>query len=578
MPQSKALAIYLPDGQVTPPINPYGRLIANAGTYRALAQSGQCRRLHVQSRPPGDPWEVGEELGILPNAVEVTTGSLLGAESAARAGTLLSGQPYLSEPAWVRRHAGRDTAYSIVGTIFAYASATHRELMMHSALAPLQEWDALVCSSPTLRQTVADTFDRWEDYLRQRLSGDELDTPSGNGARRLRLPRPQLPVIPFGSDVEKIAGQAADSAARAYLRTALGIGSDDVMVYFLGRLSYYDKAFPQAMIKAVQAAGRRTGVTTHFVMTGWFPEGPKDRRMFEEVVSAYAPGLSVTFLDGNDPVVVGQCWAAADIFLLLSDTILETFGQALVEAMAAGVPVVVSDWDGYRSIVRDGREGFLVPTMGAPSGALGESLALLQATGMIGYPQYAGAVAQHTAVSVEAAAQALEALIASPDLRREMGAAGQYRAREHFSWPVVASQYSEVFTELAAIRARAEQSGELPSAGHRSNPLRGDPFLDFRTLPTTVLTDDTALRLAPGHADRAAGSMLADPIPALDGMFPGLRGSASEAESVLELLEVGGSQSVGQVLSAFPARRRAFVRMTIMWLAKAGAVEWVAPD
>ncbi len=277
-------------------------------------------------------------------------------------------------------------------------------------------------------------------------------------------------------------------------------------------------------------------------------------------------------------MVVGKCWAAADIFLLLSDTILETFGQALVEAMAAGVPVVVSDWDGYRSIVRDGKEGFLVPTMGAPSGALGESLALLQATGMIGYPQYAGAVAQHTAVSVEAAAQALEALIASPDLRREMGAAGQRRARERFSWPVVAGQYSEVFTELATIRARAEQAGELASAGHRSNPLRGDPFLDFRTLPTTVLTDDTALRLAPGHADPAAGSMLADPIPALDGMFPGLRGSASEAESVLELLEVGGSQSVGQVLSAFPARRRAFVRMTIMWLAKAGAVEWVAPD
>ncbi len=578
MPQSESLAIYLPEGQVTPPTNPYGRLIANAGTYRALAQSGHYRQLHVQSRTPRDSSELGEELGVLPNAVEVTTGSLLSAESAVRAGTLLSGQPYLSEPAWVRRHAGRDSAYSIVGTIFAYASATHRELMMHSALAPLHEWDALVCSSPTLRQTVEDTFDRWEDYLRERLSGHDRYTPSGDASRLLQLPRPQLPVIPFGSDVEKIVGQAADAAARTDLRRALGIGPEDVMVYFLGRLSYYDKAYPQAMVKALDAARRRTGVTTHFVMTGWFPQGSNDRTMFEEVVSAYAPGLPVTFLDGNDPVVVGKCWAAADIFLLLSDTILETFGQALVEAMAAGVPVVVSDWDGYRSIVRDGREGFLVPTMGAPSGALGESLALLQATGMIGYPQYAGAVAQHTAVSVEAAAQALDALIASPDLRREMGAAGQRRAREKFSWPVVASLYHEVFTELATIRARAEQSGEPPSAGHRNNPLRGDPFLDFRTLPTTVLTDDTGLQLAPASADPAAGPLLVDPMPALDGMFPGLRGDLSEAESVLELLRDSGPQPVGEVLAAFPPRRRAFVRMTVMWLAKAGAIEWVAPD
>ena len=31
--------------------------------------------------------------------------------------------------------------------------------------------------------------------------------------------------------------------------------------------------------------------------------------------------------------------------------------------MAAGVPVVVSDWDGYRYTVNDGVEGFRVPTL-----------------------------------------------------------------------------------------------------------------------------------------------------------------------------------------------------------------------
>jgi alpha-maltose-1-phosphate synthase len=46
----------------------------------------------------------------------------------------------------------------------------------------------------------------------------------------------------------------------------------------------------------------------------------------------------------------------------------ETFGQAPVEAMAAGLPVVVTDWVGFRGAVRHGLDGMLVPTLMAPSG------------------------------------------------------------------------------------------------------------------------------------------------------------------------------------------------------------------
>ncbi len=568
MVPSDELAIYLPNGQVAPPVNPYGRLIANAGLYRALARYGGYRKLHFQSHGTLPLDRLAREL-LLPEGADVGTGtgsgvalgagSPLATQAPSRAGVLLSGQPYLSGLAWIRRNAAQDDAYSIVGSIFAFASATHREQMMESAMAPLQRWDALVCTSPALEEAVARTFDAWEDYLRERTGAT-------------RLPRPALPVIPLGADVERHAAWAADAGARKELRGSLGIADADVVVLFLGRLSFYDKAFPQAMFKAVEEAQRRTGVRTHFVMAGWFPAGEKDRARFEEAARSYAPLVDTHFLDGNDAGVVARCWAAADIFLLLSDTILETFGQAPVEAMAAGLPLVVSDWDGYRSIVRDGVDGFLVPTLGAPGGCLGETLALLQSLDAVSYSQYAGAVAQHTAVHVGRAADALSRLIASPELRASMGEAGRRRAREIFSWAAVVEQYRRLFSELAEERLRAVAGGTVNAAAHRMNPLRADPFEAFRGHPSAVMDEDLRLRLAPALGSAA---LAADPGVELDHLFPGLRGSEAEACRVVDLLREAGSLPVRELLLAFPPARRPFVRMTLAWLAKAGVVDWL---
>jgi glycosyltransferase involved in cell wall biosynthesis len=563
MVPSDELAIYLPQGRIAPPRNPYGRLIANAGLYRAVARYGGYRNLHFQShvKPPLD--ELAAELfGDGSAAVGISTGSPLTTEAPARAGVLLSGLPYLSEPAWIRRHSARDDAYSIVGSIFAFASPTHRERMMGSAMAPLQEWDALICTSPSLEEAVRRTFDHWEDYLRERTGA-------------ARLPRPALPVIPLGVDVERVEARAGDANARRTFRENHGISESDAVVLFLGRLSFYDKAYPQAMFKAVEAAQRTTGMRTHLIMAGWFP-GEGDQARFEAAAQRHAPGTDTLFLDGNDAGVVAQCWAAADIFLLLSDTILETFGQALVEAMAAGLPLVVSDWDGYRFIVRDGVDGFLVPTLGGPSGPLGETLALLQAIERVDYPQYVGAVAQHTAVHVGRAAEALSRLIASPDLRASMGAAGRDRARKLFSWPVVVEQYRQLFSQLTERRLRAAAAGVPGSAStHTLDPLRADPFAQFRGYATASMHDDLLLA-----ATSAAGPDAPCPGPSieLDDLFPGLRGSRAEAHRVLQLLREAGPLSVRELLADFSAGRHPFIRMSLVWLAKSGLVDWLGTD
>ena len=66
------------------------------------------------------------------------------------------------------------------------------------------------------------------------------------------------------------------------------------------------------------------------------------------------------------------------------------------------------------------------------------------------------------------AARALGQLIASPDLRRRMGAAGRVRVRDAFDWPVVVRAYNALADELTEIRNAAPE--QQPS--HRVNPLR----------------------------------------------------------------------------------------------------------
>ena len=68
-------------------------------------------------------------------------------------------------------------------------------------------------------------------------------------------------------------------------------------------------------------------------------------------------------MGGSEPVseeLKRQALSAADLALSLVDNTQETFGLAVAEAMAAGLPVVASDWNGYRDLIRHGVDGYLV--------------------------------------------------------------------------------------------------------------------------------------------------------------------------------------------------------------------------
>lgn len=564
------LAILLRPGDLPGAANAYGRLVANRGLFRALARHGGYDSItwHLE-RHGASTTKLLEHLrsALGSGNTRFTLASPLDTQPAVEAGTLLHGSAYVGPSAWVRRHAGQEQDYSLVGTFYGIAVAAARHQMLGSLLAPLQPWDAVICSSPTVQTAVRTMLENTGAYLAERTGASHL-------------PLPQLPVIPIGVDAERLAALGADRAARHSMRQQLGIGADAVAVLWVGRLSWFDKAFPQPMLLALELASQRSAVPVHFVVAGWFADAECDRTRFEDAARAVAPGVIVHLLDGNDQTLVGRCWAAADLFLSLSDTILETFGQAPVEAMAAGLPVVLSDWNGYRSLLRDGEEGLLIPTLAAPAEGNGAWLALLQAMGQHDQRVYGGSVAQGVAVHVGQAAAALTALIASPALRRQLGEAGRRRVRSHVDWPVVVAAHQALFAELGHRRRAAAASAMAVSPRKLTLPPLGhDPFADFGHYASSSLDDHTRLRCTPlGRAINADDAPAAIERCELDGLLPGLRGHAAEHHQLLEQLQAARSATVSQLLAPFPRRRWPFLRMSLVWLAKLGYLDWLEPD
>jgi glycosyltransferase involved in cell wall biosynthesis len=482
------LAIYHPAGQVGLGQNVFGKDVANFQLFQALARHGGLDQVDFLAHAPISADHLRDALvGAAPCPTRISSSVIFDQAVAVEAGALLRGSARLEELAWQRRRAVGDRAYSLMGLIHTIAPPAIRQEIGAAGIAPIHPWDALICTSPSVQSAMRAMFDEWSDYLADRFGG----------AKR---PQPMLPLIPLGVDGDALAAAATDEGRRS-ARQELGVDEDDIVLLWVGRLSFFEKAFPQSMMLAAEAAAQATGKRMHLVMVGWFPDGADGERRYRQAAAAHAPSVTFHIANGNDRARLGSLWAAGDIFLSLVDNIQETFGITPLEAMACGLPVVVSDWDGYRYTVRDGEEGFLIPTLGGPEDGLVEDLVGQHMFGMKSYQQYVGIVAQHTAVHVGRAAEAIAQLANDPALRRRMGEAGRRRIRDTFDWRVVAPQY----TALAACTGRYSTGRNRRRPSPRTSPHQGRSFQGLRRLRDLDPDARDAPASAPRRQSRGSG-------------------------------------------------------------------------
>jgi glycosyltransferase involved in cell wall biosynthesis len=221
------------------------------------------------------------------------------------------------------------------------------------------------------------------------------------GVNRFPWRRAMPAVIPNGVET----GPRPTPEDRAEARAELGLVEDDQAVGMVAALRP-DKAHDVLLRGAARLAPDHPRLRV-VVIGGGAREGElralaeslgiADRTLFTGVrsdVRALLPGL--------------------DVKVLMSYPVKETFPISVLEAMAAGLPVIATDCGALGDIISEGVEGYLVP--------VGDDAAL---------------------------ADRLRGLLDDPGLRARMGAAGRERAEREFAIERTVAGYEDLITRLA---------------------------------------------------------------------------------------------------------------------------------
>ncbi len=215
-------------------------------------------------------------------------------------------------------------------------------------------------------------------------------------------PLEKIVVIPNGVEAHRCQRIISDQAQKDAPSSVPG----EVVIGTIARLVWY-KGLEDLLKAAALIVGRYPRV--RFLVIG---DGPL-RQSLEKKAEALGLNGTVRFL-GAVPDA-SSLLLRFDIFVLSS--LWEGMSNSLLEAMAAGKPVVATDVGGGSEVVIDGKTGFLVPPK-----------------------------------DPEALAGAVLRLLADPELARNLGKAGRIRVESEFTPEIMVARLEELYDSLLTSR------------------------------------------------------------------------------------------------------------------------------
>ncbi|MCL6269006.1 glycosyltransferase [Sansalvadorimonas sp. 2012CJ34-2] len=437
-----------------------------------------------------------------------------------------SGDPYISYLLELR-DAFAEKAFPVVGRAHALSQDITLGAWRSLIHSPSLECDALLASS----QASVGVVERLLEEAGRRIDG----AFSG-----------QLIQIPLGIDIPE------EMSDKKSARESLGLPADGIILFCIGRLSPVDKADLHPLLLALADLYDHECVhDTYLYICG--QSDSDDDYVLSLVNLAGQLGIDDRVLFNFDLFSEQKplAYRASDIFVSLADSVQESFGIAPVEAMAAELPVVLSDWDGYRELIESGEHGYLIPTQwGRVDG--------LSAPGAFFESQKAHLVqAQAVAIDIQDLTGRLNELIKKSTVRQRMGSKAAERAKRKYCWSKVVSQFD---TCAEGLIERSEHLVICPSKKLHSLHF-GRIFSGYST---TLLSEQDNFHTTLYGRQALAGMVLPARFEALESAVP--------EELLNELLRQCCQPCTIEELRESLNVARVQVDSTVLWASKHGLI------
>ena len=397
---------------------------------------------------------------------------------------------------------------------------------LEMAMGGVTSGDAIVCSSVAGQQVVENCFRQISEKL------------------AIQPPPVQLTDIPLGFDGAAIADM--DPLA---CRKQLGLDEREVIGLCFGRFSDYDKMDLFPLLQAFQMIYER-GRPWRLILAG----GVHSRdyvRILELWARVLGISRNVTIMTNLPEGDKQALYRAADFFVSPSDNPQETFGITLLEAMASGLPVLVSDFDGYREIATQ--------DVGIRIKTTWDSFEPLTALGpLMDESTYHRYLAQSICIDVVEMSDALRTFYADPELCRRMGEAARERFLKLYDYRVVVARLEALWSSLKEAYTRK------PDSNH-TDPLAMDYQACFPHYATDRLTPETRIA-STNYAQGLASSGMEYPLlPDMDRLI-----DRQEAQTIIG--QTDNALPVSSLLGG-DAHGRWDRRYLIMWMLKHGMLK-----
>ncbi len=432
--------------------------------------------------------------------------------------------------------------FPITGLIHSLNGIETKYHALKICTAPLLPYDAIICSSIAGEKVLKKTF---IDIMTSEAFSSQSISFAGT-----------YKVIPLGFD--PIFLQSTD---RKKCRQQLSLPQNATIFLTLNRFSPQTKADIYPLLKTfkrLRAENKEQNPILVMAGAGTDNQIKLIRQMIKEMDIVNCTRMITNFETHLKPSIYG----AADVYVSLSDNLQETFGLSVIEAMASGLPTVVSDINGYSELVNHSVTGFKIPTRWL------DQINLAELAEIIDFNTMQLILAQCMVVDLEILYSTLQTLLKDPHLRRKIGDKSKEKARDNYNWEVIIKKCEEFWADLYQQSQLNQLKDDTIHTPLIDNPFRNNYLEAFKHYPTTIINDTNLCCLTKDGIEVQRNRII--PLPYLDVT------SILQSENIITIIDClkTKKRKVADIISLNSLSiDQDIIKYTLLWMAKYGLIQ-----